>query len=250
MLDNAFPHLTKAPIAEAVIEIRAAFAEPVREELYDTFRDIVQVSYPSHLAMRSIEPHFHFLSDTEVSTKTAFSRIGVQLWSADKKTVVIAKSDGLVVSRLPPYKSWSSLLADIQPLWRSYFEIFSPSLVTRLGVRYINRIALDYSDGRLDFDTIFVSGPQIPRGLPQVVENFSTRVVIPIESHGATLAIVQALEVPAVPPHFAILDVDAFMAVRLVPEETEIWRQLGRLREVKNMAFFESLQKPIWEKYL
>ena len=165
--------------------------------------------------------------------------------------IVQAKNDGLVVSRLPPYDSWETLIAEVRSLWVVYFKVFAPSSVMRLGVRYINRIDLEYVDGRIDFDTVFTAGPQIPPGLPQTLETFATRIVMPMPDQHATLAIVQALEAPTVDgTHTALLDLDAFTNTLMKPDTQEIWDQLDRLRKVKNTAFFESLLKPIWEKYL
>ena len=251
MSDSSYPHLSKAPIAEAAIEIRASLGLPVADEAYDKFRDAIIARYPTHVAMRFIAPHFHIESETEIRTETAFSRVGVRMESADKKTIIQAKNNGLVVSRLPPYESWETLIAEVRTLWSLYDKVFTPASVVRLGVRYINRIELEYVDNRIDFDKVFTAAPQIPRGLPQTLESFTTRILMPIETHQATLAIVQALEAPAASgSHFAVLDLDAFSSTAMKPDADDMWMQLERLREVKNMAFFESLLRPIWEKYL
>ena len=251
MSSLGYPHLSKAPIAEAAIEIRASAVLPVPDEVYDKFRDVLAERYPTHVAIRFIAPHFHIESETEIRTETAFSRVGVRLESADKKTIVQAKNDGLVVSRLSPYESWEALMSEVRALWSVYAAVLAPTAVVRLGVRYINRIELEYIDGRIDFDTVCTAAPQIPRGLPQTLESFGTRILMPIETHHATLAIVQALEAPtASGRHFAVLDLDAFSSAAMKPDDDDIWMQLERLREVKNMAFFESLLQPIWEKYL
>jgi uncharacterized protein (TIGR04255 family) len=251
MPEPVYPRLSRAPIAEAAIEIRATLSLPVPEGVYDKFREAVAERYPTHNAMRFLVPHFHIESESEVRTETASSLVGVRLESSDKRTIVQAKSDGLVVSRLSPYESWETLIAEVRSLWAVYFEVFAPSAVMRLGVRYINRIDLDYIDGRIDFDTVFTAAPQIPRGLPQTLESFATRILMPIATHEATLAIVQALEAPTIDgAHFAVLDLDAFTNTLMKPDTDDMWNQLERLREIKNMAFFESLLRPIWEKYL
>jgi uncharacterized protein (TIGR04255 family) len=135
-------------------------------------------------------------------------------------------------------------------LWALYAKTFSPRSVVRLGVRYINRIELPYVDGVVDLDHVFAAGPKIPPALEQTLDSFFSRIVIPQESYGATLAIAQDLE-PAVgdPPHYALLDIDAWSNTEMQPDDPGLWHQLGRLREVKNRAFFGSLHEPIWERY-
>jgi uncharacterized protein (TIGR04255 family) len=248
MPDQGHPHLSKAPIAEAAIEIRATLVLPVADATYDTFRDLVADRYPTHAAMRFIAPHFHIESDTDVRTQATMSRVGVRLESVDKKNVVQAKSDGLTVSRLQPYESWGMLIAEVRELWARYREVFAPSQVTRLGVRYINRIPL--RNEQIDLDSIFTAGPKIPPKLPQTLEQYLTRIVLPFGEEHATLAIVQALEPPVAGEQpIALLDLDASTNAAMDPAGESMWNQLAVLRRLKNRAFFDSLHPDIWEAF-
>lgn len=247
---RSHPHLTKAPIAEAAIEIRAALALPVPEELFSKFHQLNAKKYPTHHAIRFIASHIQIEKEPTARTDTSMSLIGARLESGDKKTVVQAKSDGLTVSRLEPYESWEALIAEVRLLWSVYGEVFTPSAVVRLGVRYINRIPLSYIDGRIDLDDVFTAGPKIPPALPQTLEQYATRIVLPFEKEQATLAIVQALDPPiASGPHSALLDLDAFTNTAMKPDTDSMWNQLEALRGVKNDAFFGSLHTKIWEAF-
>lgn len=249
--DQGHPHLSKAPIVEASIEIRCTLSKPVGPEGFDRIRDALADRYPAHSPIHFLAPHFHIESETEVRTETAFSRIGVRLESADKKLVAQAHLDRLVVSQLEPYESWERLIAEMGDLWRRYCDVFAPVSVMRLGVRYINRIPLPFVDGRVDLDTVFTAGPKIPAALPQTLDQYMTRITVPFEQQLAMLAIVQTLEPPGIgAPKAAMLDLDAFSVTEMTPAGDEIWRQLELLRRVKNDAFFGSLHREIWETFL
>lgn len=251
MPDADHHHLGNAPIVEAAIEIRVAISAPVPQVAYDNIRAALADRYPTYHALQFIAPHFHIESENEVRTEATTSRIGARLESADRKIVLQAKFDGLTVSRLQPYESWDSLIAEVRELWSRYCEAFSPTEVTRLGVRYINRIPLTYVDGLIDLDKVFTAGPKIPPSLPQVLDQYVTRLVLPFEREHATLSIVQALEplgVDGTPS--ALLDLDAFTNTAMKPDGADMWHRLGTLRRLKNDAFFGSLQPEIWKGFI
>ena len=179
--------------------------------------------------------------------------MGVRLDSADGKDVIQAKSDGLSVSRLSPYQGWDALLREVQLQWALFGRVFQPEAVVRLGARYINRVPLD-GHAPVNLDAILTAGPKIPEGLPQSLDQFLTRVVLSVPGHDAYLSISQAIEATSAGPGTTqaavLLDIDAFAEVSLDAQAPAMWERLAQLREVKNMAFFGSLTKPAWEKFL
>lgn len=44
------------------------------------------------------------------------------------------------VSTLPPYQGWSIMLYDVLTIWHRAVQVLNPAVITRLGLRYINRI--------------------------------------------------------------------------------------------------------------
>src|SRR6201999_1019372 len=66
--------------------------------------------------------------------------IGKRLESDDKKRVVQTQLAGQSVSRLQPYANWADLKAESQRAWGIYRDVMKPNAVTRLALRYINRI--------------------------------------------------------------------------------------------------------------
>ena len=167
--------------------------------------------------------------------------------------MIQAKGDGLAVSRLPPYESWDSLIAEVRKIWPVYVEMFKPEAVLRLGVRYINRVPLTEKEAG-DLDLILTGGPKIPPLLPQSLSQFVTRVVLPMAAEGIVLTIAQVLEPnisdgPEAVGHI-VLDIDAACEQSFSLDTTEMWKKMGALREVKNVAFFGSLTEAAWRRFL
>lgn len=250
---QTYPHLTNAPIAEAVIEIRVRLSRPVGQDDFDAFKNRLIDQFPKAQSIRYIASHLQFGGDEQIKSDTSTSLIGVRLDDEDGRWVVQAKSDGLAVSRLPPYESWGGLIEKLRFVWPAYVEIFEPEMVLRLGVRYINRVPLPETEN-VDLDTVLTGAPKIPPELPQTLTQFVTRVVLPIQADGIVLTVLQALEpTPGdiVGRHaHVVLDIDAACEKALGPTAPEIWGRLDALRSVKNMAFFGSLTESTWKGFL
>ena len=248
-----YPPLSKAPIAEAVIEIRVRMAGPVRNESYSSFGDLLRVKFPKSQNIRFVTAHLSFESEEEVKNDLANALVGVRLDSEDGKWVVQAKSDGLTLSRLPPYALWETLIAELQIVWPQYVEVFCPEAIVRMGVRYINKIPLPGID-KIDLDSVLTVGPKIPPQLPQSLSEFFTRVVLPIEGKGIVLAISQALQPgptdPSAPMGHVLVDIDAYCEESLAVDSPRLWEKLSELREAKNMAFFGSVTEPTWRRFI
>ncbi len=252
-MNPPFPHLTKAPVAEAVVEIRVRLSRPVGEADFNSFRDRVKDRFPKAQSIRFVASHLKFGSDEEVMNDVSTGLVGVRLDDVDGCWVVQAKSDGLAVSRLPPYESWDGLVATLRELWPVYVKVFEPTSVLRLGVRYINRLMLP-NDDKIDLDSLLTAGPKIPPSLPQDLTEFVTRVVFPLRPDGIVLTVLQSLE-PAIGEvagrrAHVVLDIDAACEQTITPDDPEMWERLDSLRRAKNMAFFGSLTEQTWKGFL
>ena len=249
----AYPYLRNAPVVEAIIEIRARMPSPASAANFDDFRGRLKSKYPKAQQIRFVSSQLQFEGEAGMRNDVSHSIVGVRLDDADEKWVVQGKSDGLTVSRLTPYRSWSDLVTVVRSLWPIYVAVFNPELVVRLGVRYINIIPLP--DGRsIDLDSVLTAAPRVPAGLPQDLAEFMSRVVVPMPDNGIVLTITQAPGAAAngrgAGKSGVVLDIDAACEQTFGPDWTSMWTQLEMLRDAKNEGFFRSLTKPTWEQFL
>src|SRR5258708_8001744 len=84
--------------------------------------------------------------------------------------------NGFTINKFTPYIRWKSLSDLGRELWGRYVRIARPTKVTRLAVRYTNRIKIEA--GR-DFKQIILTNPEIAPGIPQGLPEFLIRFVIP-----------------------------------------------------------------------
>ena len=248
---GAHPRLTNPPITEALIDFRVRTSvEPNLTEL-EKLCDELKSQFPVKKKNLKFSGAMKISAGDAADSKTDFRQwpVGFRLETADGKRVAQLNLDSFTLSWLTPYDNWESLRDYTKPIWDSYRLAIEPEAVIRVAVRYINRIEIDLP--MADFDNFLLAPPIVPRGLPQLVENFVTRVVVPLPSEHAHVIITQGSE--AVDQGRAtlpiVIDVDAFKEDSFDPVGDTIWKTLEYLRTVKNDAFFGSVTAKALEKY-
>jgi len=238
--------LTHAPIVEAVIDIRVASVEGTDAQGFMAAQSLLKADYPSQKPMRSVQATFSAEAE-EISQKRA--DVGVVFQSTDGRSLAQFRIDGFTFNRLEPYTDWPTVFGEAIRLWKVYAEVHPRARVTRLAVRYINRMTVIEGGSLADYLT---APPSLPEEVPQQLREYLMRVVVQDREKQLSAVLVQALEPGAAEATGSILlDVDAFRELRrpLDPSDTEIARVFGELREMKNRIFYASITEKAAEIY-
>lgn len=172
---------------------------------------------------------------------------GLFFKSEDGRRIAQFRGDGFTFNHLKPYSSWEQIAPEALRLWDLYVQTLQPEMVTRLALRYINRLDIP-SPAKLG--EYLTAPPIIPPTLPQELSSFLTQVVI--HEPGAELAanISQTLDQSIEDSEAAvILDIDAYRFVELDPYDHQIQETLSLLHEFKNAIFFESVTETALKEY-
>ncbi len=236
-MPEVFP---KAPITEALIDIRVQLPGNVSLTDLETLHKGIKAEYPDKKTRQMWEGTFEVRNEKEPLQTTDFRVDGYAFITSDGRQVVQYRLDGFTFSRLRPYSKWEEVHPEARRLWDIYRTATKPLLVTRLAVRYINAIEIPLKT--FDYDDYFTAAPKIPEGLPQGLQHFFTRLVIPFPNRGAVAIVIQTPSGKQDPVNTAILlDIDVFEEVSLSPEDARIYEIFSVLREIKNEVFFKSV---------
>lgn len=230
---------SKAPVVEAIIDIRVASEIEVGVlELADSFREL-NSRYP-HRELLESAPAFQFASSAGFSASfgAGMPSGGLRFLSQDEKKVFQARSDGFTLSVLPPYKHWEDFRDEAADLWARYVKARKVSAVTRIGLRYINRLQLPLRDQPIaQFLTLL---PAVSTELGEC-NGFTQRLQFPQPDLEAVLLLTQSTLAPALEDGQLmplLLDIDLFRdkmdgqaALNL------LWEWLEQLRQRKNLVF-------------
>lgn len=244
-------HLRNAPITEALIDIRAKLPPRIGFSDLTELRNQVMNEYPSCRERRRIHGVLSFkASDPPALNATQDTPDGYLMASADGRQIVQIRLDGFTFSRLKPYETWEALRDEAEALWTRYRQALNQPRVSRIAVRYINRIEIPTPMG--DLKDWILTGPDLAPGLPQQLAGYFFRIHMPFEDPSGFVNIIQKIDIPTdsepntVP---LILDIDAFHPVEDKTPEQRIWELLEDLRKIKNRVFFDSVTERALELF-
>jgi uncharacterized protein (TIGR04255 family) len=238
----------KAPITEAVIDIRVEPLESVSLASLEKLHDLIKPEYPDKKSRRRFEARIEFKEEQQPLGTSKFQQDGYYFTSADGKRTVQYRLDGFTFNRLRPYLHWEDLRNEAKRTWDIYKAHTNPLLVKRLAVRYINSIEIPSKS--FDYDDYFTAVPRIPEGLPQVLQHFFTRTVIPFPEQAATAILIHTPSEKQDPVNTAIiLDIDVSVEKSLPAADGKIWEIFEELREIKNEIFFKCITEKTKELF-
>lgn len=233
-------HLKNAPIVEAMIAFDFVVAEGELGQIRRSFIEQIQVEYPVQTPIQKAEVTFN----PEGSTGKT-NEVGSRCVSTGGKNVCAISEQTFICSRLHPYENWESLQSEFQRLWQ-VFASFGKVQVTKVAVRYINKILL--REGSEIFDSVFTY-PKIADGLPQNTFNVFVRLQIAIPEPQGTLIVTEA-QLPPEKPQFVAIALDHDLQFPVAAETGDIWALLEKARELKNQYFFSSISDELVKEYL
>jgi uncharacterized protein (TIGR04255 family) len=240
-----------APITEAIFDIRAELPKNITLENLAAIQERIKTEFPKKKNRYFLEGQFQFEALKDPAIVQSSRKIDGHLFlTNDEKMIVQARLDGFTFNKLKPYSDWQDFGSKAKSMWMLYASLIQPEHVTRVSLRYVNRIELPFPFK--DFKEYILTVPEVAPGLPQRIEGYFLQLVMPDSEIGATAIINQTIDsqntsTVAVP---IIFDIDVVKNVRLPPENfKQIDGILEQLREFKDRIFFNSLTEKAKELF-
>jgi uncharacterized protein (TIGR04255 family) len=237
-------HLNKAPIIEAVIDIRV---EPGTADvsIFGSAGEGLGPEYRSNPdPLTEFQAHVSF----DVKAKSNPAQLshrqqagGFRYTSVDGKYLAAFKPSGLTFSRLPPYTDWNDVFEHGRKVWSVYLEMAKPKKVKRLGLRFINRLIFPVTP--LTPLAKFLEIPvKFPSGFRAELNGFFTRTAFFEPKNGIAGLVMFATENQTIEGSTSIIfDIDAFMDKDLSVSVDLFHEEFEKLHQMKNEVFFSYL---------
>ncbi len=231
------PHFEKAPIQEAIIDIRLHPAEEVSLATLRRVRDRLQNEYPSEAKV--VEQQVEFRTDPSGVQASASER-GFLLTSSDNRQINQITLDGFAFSLLEPYSTWEDFISAAHSAWQVYSGEVAVSRFGRIAVRFINRF--DFQEKKIDLQDYFTLRPEFPSSIGEPLIGYGLRIAVSAPDIQGIIAIAQN---PIPPRHeegvSLLLDIDVSRNQDLPQAADEIWTILQQFRAIKNKVFVSCL---------
>lgn len=234
-------HLPRAPIVEALLDIRVKFSSPPSHEQLAALHGTVAHDYPISEKLVRWESEIQFRADPPPEFAVRSGPLGFIFRSADRKRAVQMREDGFTINWLRPYRTWGDLRAAAEATWELYRGRLNPTTIVRLAVRYINRIELPLPFA--DFREFVRTAPDVAPELPQGLSALFFRVEIPEPAKRFSAIITEAME-PLTETSTQlplIFDIDVVDQRSIEASSPLIWDSFELMREYKNEIFFRSM---------
>ena len=237
--------LAKAPIVEAVLDINC--------DMPPAF-DLAALEGPASDAFRAQYPKFRprFLEQHRIESKADepakhFAKRAIQAFQFlhdDEKQLVQVRAQGFSFNRLALYTSLDDYLPEIQRTWEIFVGIASPVQIRVVQLRYINRILLPLTDGRVELDKYFKLIPKLPdENKLQFAGFLNQHTAVEVDT-GRQINIVLASQPPEKEKLPIIFDICVKSAGATTAKDwTWILAEIQSLRDLKNRIFRNTLTK-------
>jgi uncharacterized protein (TIGR04255 family) len=218
------------PLVEALIDIQITPSEENLKNIEKLITsDVINSEFPHKEAL--------IQSTTQINIneeKAAFNNnlVGYKLSTIEKKYVVQFKVNSFSISILNAYHGWDDLYERAFRLWPQFAAAVKPQQITRVAVRYINRIDIPLLSFKLpDYFNVY------PKTLEPNLKAFSLQLQIP-QKEGGLAVLNQTVTTPIRAGYTSIiLDLDIFNQTSIQPEDSAIWKNFEILHTQKNILF-------------
>lgn len=229
-------HYRNAPITEAIIAFKVL---PSIEEKLSLLKDLHIVekgTYPRQDLIFEALGVMQFQPGGTTSASAQHKQTGFKYTSEDGRLIWQAQLNGFSFHHLAPYDSWVPFRDEARRLWGAFRNAMKPEQVSRVAVRYINRI--DIPETPIDLKDFFRTSPEIAPELPQTMNGFFMQLRLPQSEIGGELLLSQTI-IP--PPReglvSVVLDIDLFRESDIPQNEAQLWEFFETMHERKNDVF-------------
>lgn len=235
-------HYNKAPITEAVIDLKVTLPEGVTVDRLNDIRPYIRDKFPIMSPFYEGIGEIAFQPGEFLTADASQRQIGFWFKSEDGRQTFQARLDGFSFNQQAPYESWEKFSSEAKSFWRLYKDICKPVHVTRVATRYINQLNIPV-DGVVELKDYLSTVPEVSPVLSQkTLQSFFMQLQIPQQDLGCMLVINEALAPPVSPDVVTIiLDFDLFRQQSWDSNDEEIWYLLEKLRQRKNEVFEASI---------
>ncbi len=237
----------RPPLIEAVCHFRFSSSLAWDWTIPGLFYEQIRNKFPLKQQVNVVETTI----DPNRAQVTQQSQPKMQFLNKDRTEVIQVAPDNLSIHQLRPYDSWDRFKVRILEYLQSYCEAAKPINLTRVELRYVNRIEL--SCAKLELEDYFRVLPQVPTPVPQIFPSFLLNVEIPYDSPPSGLRIIFGTVIPETPTTLAYtLDLDMSSVDNAIPSVNEVsdWLEIAhsRIEVAFDAAFTERTHREIFQE--
>ena len=225
------------PITEAVIELR--FATPVSAARIAEISGAFESLYPFEQRIPDLQVQLNLPSTPQVGARAeTVETLAHKRSSLDQTEILLLRPQNFVVSQLAPYPGWETFFGRVRRDWTLWKKLMSYRKISRIGVRYLNRIDLPaMSEKIIEYEQYIKIYPHLPEILP-TVKGYGVQVQVDLPDISCKMTLNSLTSPSPLLGHGGfIIDQDIYSDASPPQNDEEIYRFLNVVRVKKNDVF-------------
>lgn len=234
------PSYAHPPITEAVIEI-----------CFDTSLEPAQLEkisskFGSNYPEQQIVTNFEVAVGADINERDALradfkQAAGYRRSSSDMTQLMVLWGSKFIISQLAPYPGWAVFFERFERDWKKWRKVAGNRKITRIGVRYINRIDIPSPEAFAEHEEFLNIYPRIPNNIGRLNE-YAVQAQFTIVEMECKLTLNSAVVESPLLDHISIVVDQDIAKVGVPPQgDEEIFKLLNDIRIKKNSVFEECI---------
>ena len=234
---------SRPPITEAVIGI--TFSSPMDAKQLESVNKSFQKHYPHKQVVSTFDLSLEFntkdIKDNKANLKPT---IGHRLSTDDQTQLVVLWPDSITLSQLAPYQGWGDFVGRFIRDWGALKKILGFQQISRIGVRYINRIDLPAEEPIIEHENFLNIYPKVPDIL-NPLDAYALQASVTLKDINCRLTINSASVPSPLLHHFSfVIDTDIFSDLNPPQSDSDLIVLLNKIRIKKNQVFEACISQP------
>lgn len=228
---------SRPPITEAVIQIRTT--NPIAlEKLKKIANKLKRNHYPNLNQRNNLNVNVK-QDKNDLNAEIGQEFGDYHLASDDQADIVILHQNSILISRLAPYLGWESFYERFISVWKIWKEIVKSQEISRIGIRYINRIDIPIGESsKIDIEEYLNFYPKECLFTEIPMEDYFIQITKKTPNPLWSTAIISTQHPPILIGTISLLlDIDVFRTQETPLNDTDLLSLLTEARNIKNEIF-------------
>lgn len=233
----------RPPITEAVIGV--TFSSQMDSTQLASVTNAFQKNYPHKQDVTTFDFSLEFNTKDAGSNKANLKpTLGHRLSTDDQTQLIVLWPNSFTLSQLAPYQGWGNFIERFERDWGALKRILGFQQISRIGVRYINRIDIPATADVVEHEQFLNIYPKMP-GILDPLDAYAIQASVTLKDINCQLTINTASVPSPILGHVSfVIDTDIFSEQSPPQSDTDLIELLNNIRAKKNQVFEACISQP------
>ena len=239
-MGNGHPTFPNPTIQEALCEIHFQLPYGVawKPSLFGELFKNIQDEFPDLEPVTEIGIRLH-VGGEKLAQAFLPAQQRMRYKHASRKLLLQLSENVLTTNILPKYPGWIQMSQDILNAWKHTRKVIKPAAITRIGLRYINRIERSKPD---EFPREWLApSDYIPKAVLTSLPGFLSRLEMRTDPHKRTIVTLGETPISGDGANAIVLDIDCIVEKEMGIEDKAIIDEITLLHDAAWSIFSASM---------